>query len=488
MYARDDVAKHRNGARTIRNNIVMKHGGTTNRAGFGFVCEVNDSTKATRIIEFIYSSDDSLVLEMGDEYIRFIANGTQVRLAAQNITAITQANPAVVTIVGHGLASNEEVYITGVSGMTQINNRNYKITVLTADTFSLQDMDSTTNINSTSFTAYSSGGTAAEVYQITSPYQEDELFDINFTSSGDIITLAHPNHRPRELIRTSNPSWALSVKAFTPTQASPTAISASAGGAGANTYKYTVTAINEETFEESLPGIISTIRTITGATQANPVVITSNAHGYANGDTVIIYSVVGMTELNGRHFVVANVAANTFELEEENGTGYAAYSSGGSAARTFITLATAAAPTAAAPHTVSWTKATGAREYNVYKESNGVYGLIGIASGTSFLDIGLTADTANTPPSSRDPFIGAGNFPSSVTYVQQRMAFAGTDEDIEKIWMSRIGAFGNFTTSYPLQADDAITFSIVGYRVDAIKHMLDPVSYTHLTLPTKRIV
>lgn len=70
--------------------------------------------------------------------------------------------------------------------------------------------------------------------------------------------------------------------------------------------------------------------TITGATAADPVVITSSAHGLSNGDRVYISGISGMTELNDRGFVIANVAADTFELEDEDGSGYTAYTTGGS--------------------------------------------------------------------------------------------------------------------------------------------------------------
>lgn len=66
--------------------------------------------------------------------------------------------------------------------------------------------------------------------------------------------------------------------------------------------------------------------TISGATQANPVVVTTSAaHGYANGTRVYIVSVGGMTELNGNSYVVANAASTTFELQGVNGTGYGAF-------------------------------------------------------------------------------------------------------------------------------------------------------------------
>ena len=77
--------------------------------------------------------------------------------------------------------------------------------------------------------------------------------------------------------------------------------------------------------------VSATTKAITGLTQANPAVVTSVAHGYSNGDTVYISGVGGMTQVNGNRYVVANVAANTFELSGTNSTGYGAYTAGGTA-------------------------------------------------------------------------------------------------------------------------------------------------------------
>jgi hypothetical protein len=75
-------------------------------------------------------------------------------------------------------------------------------------------------------------------------------------------------------------------------------------------------------------------KTITGATKANPVVVTCVAHGFSNGDVVSILDVEGMTELNGRKFIVSNKTTDTFELKDEdgvnvNGTDYGTYAAGG---------------------------------------------------------------------------------------------------------------------------------------------------------------
>lgn len=80
--------------------------------------------------------------------------------------------------------------------------------------------------------------------------------------------------------------------------------------------------------------------TISGATQANPVVITATGHGYSDGDEVFINDVVGMTELNGKSYLVANSTTNTFEITDNDGTnidgtGFTAYSSAGVAQKIY---------------------------------------------------------------------------------------------------------------------------------------------------------
>lgn len=71
--------------------------------------------------------------------------------------------------------------------------------------------------------------------------------------------------------------------------------------------------------------------TVTGATNANPCVVTAAAHGFSNGDLIYFYGVGGMTQLNGNLYEIANVTANTFELSGINSTAYGTYTSGGTA-------------------------------------------------------------------------------------------------------------------------------------------------------------
>lgn len=74
---------------------------------------------------------------------------------------------------------------------------------------------------------------------------------------------------------------------------------------------------------------ISFPATITGATQANPCVLTCTS-AFIPGQTVTISGVVGMTELNGNTYTISAVTPTTVTLSV-NSTGFTAYSSGGTA-------------------------------------------------------------------------------------------------------------------------------------------------------------
>jgi hypothetical protein len=59
------------------------------------------------------------------------------------ITAITQANPAVVTSATHGLSDGDVIKIDGVAGMVEVNDEAFIVEVVDANSFQLVDTDST---------------------------------------------------------------------------------------------------------------------------------------------------------------------------------------------------------------------------------------------------------------------------------------------------------------------------------------------------------
>lgn len=492
LYARTDVSKYTTGLRTLRNNYVLKHGGAANRSGSNFVCEAKDSSKAIRLVPFEFNDEQTYVLEFGDQYIRIIRNGIQVFELTQSITGITQADPAVATYSGaDSYANGDEIYIFDVEGMKEINGRNYKIANVDtgANTFELQDMAGV-DIDSTSFTAYTSGGDASLVYEIASNYLEAELFELDFVQSGDVITIVHASHPPAELSRTSDSSWALADIEFNPSVSRPSSVLVTKGASGSNSYNFIVTAISAENGQESLPGLDNIARSVTNITQAEPAVLTySGTDVWSNGDEFYMQAVIGMTQVNDKEYRIDNVdiGANTFEVRtlvgtDLDSTGFDAYSSGGAINKTFTRITSSAEGTPSNPHVVTWSEVEGAQEYNIYRSSgDDNYGLVGISTGASFNDIGVTADTTSSPPLYRNVFASEDNYPSTVTYIQQRLAFANTNNEPEKVFLSRTADFKNFTSRSPVQEDDAFNFSMAGREVNQVKHLLDLNTFVIMT-------
>jgi len=120
--------------------------GDKNVANVDFL-DVRVGTAANSGIGFV----DSITINSGVA----TSNGT-----SKYISAISQANPAVVTTTTeHGFTSGNAVTITDVKGMTEVNGNEYFMNILSTTTFALyQNSGLSTSINSTGFTAYITGG------------------------------------------------------------------------------------------------------------------------------------------------------------------------------------------------------------------------------------------------------------------------------------------------------------------------------------------
>jgi hypothetical protein len=70
-------------------------------------------------------------------------------------------------------------------------------------------------------------------------------------------------------------------------------------------------------------------KAISGATEANPCVITCTGHGLSTGDKVRISGVNGMVELNGNVYTITEVDADEFSIDVDSSQDYTAYTSGG---------------------------------------------------------------------------------------------------------------------------------------------------------------
>jgi len=300
LDGRTDVRKYANGCRVIENMIVVPHGGARKRPGTRFVVEQKNNTDTVVLVNFQYNVEQAYCIIFGPSYIWFGKDQGLITQATKTITGVTQADPAVVTSAAHGYSNGDRIIIQSVAGMTELNNRQFVVAGVTANTFQLAGVDSS------AYTAYASGGTAGKIVELTTTYNQSEIAELQFSQINDVLYIAHQAHPLRKLTRSSHTAWTLSEPTI-------------------NTGPFRT--INGDRGMKITPSFA--FSTITNITQANPAVVSSPAHGFGNNAIVRITGVVGMTQVNNLSFTVANATANTFELLGLDSTGYTAYASAG---------------------------------------------------------------------------------------------------------------------------------------------------------------
>jgi hypothetical protein len=413
-------AKYLTGLALCRNFRVLPHGPVQNRAGFEFVLEVKDSTKQTRLMPFTYSTTQTMAVEVGAGYFRF------------------------------------------------------------------HTMDPVTLQGSTLL----SGGVP---YEVANSFAQTDLFGIKYVQSADVFTMVHPNYVPNELRRGGALAWTFAPISFVTTLVAPTGLTLVATlGASPGTpsiHRYAVTSVASNNIDESLISIEGFAplaqASISAITKALPgVLTTAAAHGLQVGDPVNVSGVIGMTQINANGYTVGSVPTTTtltllLAGVSVDTTGFSTYTSGGGIYMTqgvknnlFDT---------GASNKISWTAAAGALRYNVYKYSNGLWGYLGQASGTTFVDNNITPDISHTPPEAANPFSSPGNYPGAVTYFDQRRVFAGTINQPQNMWLTRAGTESNLTYSIPTRDSDSISFRVVAREANTVRHLVPLANLVALT-------
>lgn len=269
FFGHIDDAKYQTGLALCRNFIVRPHGPVSNRPGTAFVLEVKDSTKKTVLRPFVYSTTQSMVLEIGNLYMRFHTAGAT--LLAPAATAWSNATAYVVG----DLAS-----LTGVVYYCILAHTNH------------------TPPNATYWYPLPS-----IYYEIPTPYVEADLADLHFVQSNDVFTIVHPNYPPAELKRLGATDWTLVPISFASALAAPTGQSVAAtvaGGGSLVTMSYVTSAVDSTGIEESLPSsVVTCSNNLTTAGNYNTITVGTssgaaryNVYKLSNG----LYGFIGQVD------------------------------------------------------------------------------------------------------------------------------------------------------------------------------------------------
>jgi hypothetical protein len=239
MFGRTDNVKNQTGLALCRNALVLPHGPVTKRPGTAFVNIASAAISAVRLIPFVFSATQSMLLEFGNGYIRFHTAGATL-LEASKACAVAGST---VNCTAHGYNTGDWVFIGGAY---------YRLTVTGANSFTVVD-------TITGTAALPAGTTCARVYTLASPYAASDLSVLKYTQDADVLTISHPGYPTYELRRLSATSWTLSAPTLGASIAQPNAGGAATvtatvgtGTAYPKDHFYRVTAVTSDGLQESL--------------------------------------------------------------------------------------------------------------------------------------------------------------------------------------------------------------------------------------------
>jgi len=500
LEGRIDLQKYNEAAQTLNNMIVYPSGGVTRRPGTYFAGRTKDGGKV-RLIDFEFSDEQAYILEFGANYIRFYKDGGLLTSNSQNITGITQANPAVMTIASHGYTNGDRILVTGVTDMTEVNNREFVVANATLNTFELSGINSTgfdsynstlgitgvsgaftvgetitggtsgatavyvsddgTTMNLTSVsetfqsgetitggtsgeTATTTGadvsvgaGASAEIVEVATTYSVTDIFEINHAQSADVLYLAHKDHAPAKLTRTTATSFTLTDIDFTDGPYLDENDTTTTLYASAQTGSVTITA-SAALFTAADVGRYIRFREVLEIEHDEWAASTSYANGVSVRYNGHVYTqVTGSTQTSG----------NTPPVHLEGTETYGA---------------------------IDWRydhDATGYVEITAFTNSTTVTATVKEDSfGNSNLPDHVVGSGNATKKWSLGAFGGDQGYPKAVGFYEQRLYFAGTTGQPQTVFGSVSADFENHTPG--TNDDDAVNLTIASDKVNVIRHLL----------------
>lgn len=289
------------------------------------------------------------------------------------------------------------------------------------------------------------------IYEIATPYNEADLFDLKFTQSADVMTICHKNYAPRELQRYAHDNWVL-VEVVT----------------------------KNGPFEDIN---VDEAKTVYASGETGTITLTASSAIFSgeqvgklfyleqpSTDSVSVWETsktvtVGLIRRADSNYYRANTAGKTGTLRPSHTEGMAWDGWGGDG-----------------------DDDTGV-QWEYLHSGNGLCRITAVAAnGLTATATVLSRIPSNVVGSSKASYKWAryawnsvNGYPGTVVYYQQRLFFAASSAYPQTIWASRSGDYKDFGKSSPIADDDRITYTYAGRQVNEIRHLLDVGSLVALT-------
>jgi len=561
LHRRIDLAKYATGLALCRNAFPRVHGSVVNRPGTKYVVSTKDSaTKKSTLFAFKYSNSQSYVIEVGEAYMRFIRNGAQIVYPSTvaSVLHATQANPCVVysgpqhvqngdlirfssvggmtqlngndytvdgstevlaQIIGAtkanpcvvylrsstGITTSDRAWITGVLGMTQLNDAGYALTVsTTAYTVSAVVRGSTTTLTLNSGAGLAIGD-VVWLSGFTKGCYELNNVPVTLTNvAGAVVTFSVDSTN----FSSYQSGGALTIAKATLTGVNSTGYGTYVSGGQLAMRKFSLLGINSTGY-----GVYTSGGTYQYAPSwlGAPVQITSpylesdlDYIKYVQSFDVLTITRAGyetreLTRKDHHLWTLAVPKRGTsinppasLTVNDSAGAGAFDYYYGVTSVdattgeESLMREGSVLQKTGTNPNPdLSWPAVPNAIRYNIYKRTgetaaSASYGFIGTTDGLAFQDISepmgaspdrITPSTLDRPPQYSDPVLMLG-FPACAAYYKQRLVYGHFDLGVQSIRLSQAGLFKNFNVSNPVRPSDAISATIASQGSQEIIHLV----------------
>jgi hypothetical protein len=274
-----------------------------------------------------------------------------------------------------------------------------------------------------------SGGSPVE---IVTTYSVTEIFEINFVQSADVLFLAHKNHEPAKLTRTTATTFTLTDIAF----------------------------VDGPYLDENI-----TTTTITASANTGTVTLTASADLFVSGHVGALFQFRERVEI-GHEAWAASTSYAQNALVHHNGNLYKKTDSGSDSSGT------------QPPVHLEGTETYGVIDWQYQHSGTGFVKITAVTNATTatavvqehnFLVLPAVA-TSGTTQWSEGSFSAKNGFPRAVAFYEERLYFAGTTAQPQTIFGSVTADFENHTPG--TEDDAAINVTIASDQVNVIKHMI----------------
>ena len=419
---------------------------------------------------------------------------TASRGEAFNINAITLANPGSITLSSaHQFVVGDSVYISGVGGMTQLADGFYVVNTSATPVLSVKNYTTGVPVNTTAFTAYTSGGTieyGSKIFDIVNSYVVTAIgangVDESLASTSASVTNNLYVNGAFNTITWSSVSGALRYNIYKiqsglygyigQTQALSFTDDNIAPDMGITTPIY------DTTFYEN--GIVSVPvtnggtgygTTITGGS-FSAVTVVSGGTGYSGTPTLTVSDPTG----TGAVFTVTLSLGVITTIGITNaGSNYTApifvLADGGAGPVTKAVLAPVLSPVVRGAVVLAVTDATGTGAAVSAEVISGVITKVNVTSpGLNYTApvVTVTSAAGGSSAAFGTPVLSGLNYPGAVSYFEQRRVFAGTTNSPQQLWMTRSGTESDMSYRLPVKDDDRISFKVAAREANTIRHIV----------------